>query len=308
MERINASQIVADIRSGFSDRDLSEKYGISERRLRRVLRLLVSQSAISNEELYEKSATYREMTDILASRRCPRVGIPFALRICHEATSQTGLVRDISDNGLRVAGIRADVGETITLSIPPQEYIGDESLRFQAVCRSCSARGRRTEYSVSGFEITEISEESRTRLRLILQGVQSRTLEAEQRSQTKSSRHLTKQSDGESSGEYSSRQFSGYVVGIDILDFVQFLFLIGKKARLTIHSSQRQQGDLYFSGGKLVHAVQGNLEGKEAFFACMNFSEGAFSVEPWKGTEPRTIDEPGDFLLVEAARRRDELS
>jgi hypothetical protein len=63
---------------------------------------------------------------------------------------------------------------------------------------------------------------------------------------------------------------------------------------------------VYVENGKVVHAVQGGMQGKEAFFACMNYSGGRFVAKAWKGAEIQTIIEPGEFLLLEAARRRDE--
>ena len=47
-------------------------------------------------------------------------------------------------------------------------------------------------------------------------------------------------------------------------------------------------------------------EGKDAFFECMSFRGGTFSTQPWQEPGQKTITDPGDFLLVEAARRRDE--
>jgi hypothetical protein len=54
--------------------------------------------------------------------------------------------------------------------------------------------------------------------------------------------------------------------------------------------------------------VCGDLEGEEALYRCLGFSGGSFSSLPWREPERVTINKPGELLLLEAARRRDEMT
>jgi hypothetical protein len=101
--------------------------------------------------------------------------------------------------------------------------------------------------------------------------------------------------------------FSGIVEGVDILDYVQFLLLAGRTTVLEVYSNQGARGRLFIHKGEIFHASLGNLQGEEALMACLSFRGGSFSNLPWRQPDARTITKPGDFLLMEAARKRDEL-
>jgi CheY-like chemotaxis protein len=55
-----------------------------------------------------------------------------------------------------------------------------------------------------------------------------------------------------------------------------------------------------------VHASCGELEGEAAFYECLSFAGGSFVDLDWTDPESNTVDKPGEFLLLEAAQRRDE--
>ena len=161
MSSIPKKQIVTDIQSGMRDRDLMEKYGLAPRPFQRVLHRLVVDEAIDHEELYEKSQTYREISDVISSRRHPRVHIPMAIRVLGAGGSQSGFIRDISETGLRVAGIEAEVGESTTLTVPLKEIPVIGPIKFKATCRRSERKGKQKKFVVTGFEITTISDEAR---------------------------------------------------------------------------------------------------------------------------------------------------
>jgi DNA-binding NtrC family response regulator len=100
--------------------------------------------------------------------------------------------------------------------------------------------------------------------------------------------------------------FSGKVDGIDILEYIQLTMLAGKTSLLKIQSEAEGWCELYFEKGNIVHAVSGQVEGVEAFFQCSSFKGGKFANLPWTEPLQTTINKPGDVLLMEAARRRDE--
>jgi hypothetical protein len=102
------------------------------------------------------------------------------------------------------------------------------------------------------------------------------------------------------------RAFSGKLDNVDILDIVQMLLLVGRKALLLVRSAQGIECQIYFAEGRIVHAKMGSLQGEDAFFACMDLGGGSFETQPWQNPNENTIHELGELLLLEAARRRDE--
>jgi PAS domain S-box-containing protein len=112
------------------------------------------------------------------------------------------------------------------------------------------------------------------------------------------------------SGEVATRAapatFSGNIYGIDILEYLQLLLMTKQQVVVEIVSTAGLKGFLYIDRGEVRHAACGNLEGEDALFRCLNFEGGSFTSLPWREPEKVTIDKPGEFLLFEAARKRDE--
>jgi CheY-like chemotaxis protein len=104
----------------------------------------------------------------------------------------------------------------------------------------------------------------------------------------------------------STRAFSGMVEGIDLAEYMQLMVLTGKPVLVEVLLKTGLKGLIYLDRGKFLHAICGELEGEEAVYRCVNFSGGSFSNLPWENPDRLSIDKPGEFVLLEAARRRDE--
>jgi CheY-like chemotaxis protein len=104
----------------------------------------------------------------------------------------------------------------------------------------------------------------------------------------------------------SRSSFSGLVEGVDLLEYLQFVLLRGQRTVLEITSSLGTQGRIYVSGATVLHAVCGILEGERALYICLCFREGTFAHLPWEDPEHLSINQPGDFVLMEAVRLRDD--
>ena len=66
-------------------------------------------------------------------------------------------------------------------------------------------------------------------------------------------------------------------------------------------------GELYLEDGALVHAQHGELEGNEAAFALIAVSGGTpFDVQDDQPAPRHTVEDDIGYLILEAARRRDE--
>jgi len=158
--RVAAGEVVGDIRSGMTDPELMVKYQTSSKGLQKLFRRLVEVKVVSHTEIYERSPAYRAVADIISSRRFPRIDITFPLFIIDTESRVKGLVRDISESGLRVAGIETKIGDVRTFRLSLDELIPADPLLFQTRCRWVKTKGRNSKYPVAGQEITDISEDA----------------------------------------------------------------------------------------------------------------------------------------------------
>lgn len=65
-------------------------------------------------------------------------------------------------------------------------------------------------------------------------------------------------------------------------------------------------GEIYIDTGVITHAVVGSLTGEPAFYRLLSLKGGEFQVKPFKSPAQRTIENRWEYLLMEAARARDE--
>ncbi len=163
--QINAKDIIDDLRSGNTDSELMEKYGLSSRALQTICQKLVARQAISQSELYQRSRLYRQTADQIKARGCPRVDLSIHIPIYDLLGSATGLLRDISETGLRVAGIEASVGQTKTFQIPIDTFMQADPLLVVTRCRWVKTKGKNRKYPVAGFEILDLSDKDRRSIR-----------------------------------------------------------------------------------------------------------------------------------------------
>ncbi len=100
--------------------------------------------------------------------------------------------------------------------------------------------------------------------------------------------------------------FSGRIDKIDILEYLQMILLTGQRMVVEIRSRESSRGLLFIESGRIRHAVCGDLQGEAALFKCLSSRSGSFSNLAWHDPGKTTIEKPGEFVLMEAARIRDE--
>lgn len=302
MYKIRKTEIVDEIRSGLEDDDVMRRHDIPLRVFQRILQALVSEDVITHEELYSKSVVYRSLIDILRARDHPRVYVPISIRVRCIGSSRTGFLLDISESGLRVAGLQEDVGDEITLRLPLDEVSGSLPVEFQAICRWSVDASSGRKHPVSGFQIKSISQKARKQILGLVRFCSSRSTKPYDPFVSPENFMTTQASEI----RLGCRRFSGTVHEIDLLDFIQFLVVSCASSLMEIESPEGETCILYLNEGNVVHAIHGAVEGPEAFFSAMGMQTGRFSTGPWREPERRTIDEPGEYLVFEAARRLDE--
>ncbi len=99
--------------------------------------------------------------------------------------------------------------------------------------------------------------------------------------------------------------FGGTLDSFQLPDIIQLIALSRRQAAIHLKAGEKE-GWLCFEAGEIVHAVCGKLQGEESFYEMFNWSGGKFEISDSTGFEQRTIDQPWQGLLLEAARRQDE--
>ncbi|MGO9121297.1 MAG: PilZ domain-containing protein [Desulfomonilaceae bacterium] len=167
--RLEIKAIVADIRARSTDFELCHKYDLSLEELPGVFEKLVELGVIRTAELKERSAFYDEPLNRSVTRRFPRTLVGLELPI-YDRDDQTrkGLVRDLSERGLRVASLRPDINLAKRFVIRPDWFPPIRPFDIGVECRWIKKKKPSRNYFMAGFEITSISSRSQAALRKVL--------------------------------------------------------------------------------------------------------------------------------------------
>ena len=167
--RISARRVVEDIRSGTTAMELLHKYKLTSNELRRLLDKLLHSRLVVQRELDSWSTLNHEITVIRGIRQDTRIPIEFPLKVqdCDHPYKQ-GMVRDLSQKGIGVLGIKARVGEIRTLVVRLNGIADCSSVRFEAKCRWVIQTEAEGQECVAGFEITGIEDAALNELRKVL--------------------------------------------------------------------------------------------------------------------------------------------
>ncbi|HNQ73924.1 MAG TPA: response regulator [Verrucomicrobiota bacterium] len=105
---------------------------------------------------------------------------------------------------------------------------------------------------------------------------------------------------------WSQREgFTGTLRQVGLTDVIQIECLRRNSTILEI-LSPGIRGEIYIEAGAIVHAAAGALSGEKALFRLLAISNGQFRVQPFHQPPERTIKGSWEYLLMEAARLRDE--
>jgi len=100
--------------------------------------------------------------------------------------------------------------------------------------------------------------------------------------------------------------FRGVLRRVGLQDVLQMECLSRNSALLEI-TTKELRGLIYILEGQIVHAEAGDRTGIEAFNFLMGLTGGEFAQKPYVGPSLQTITDSWEFLLMEAARKRDEI-
>ena len=97
----------------------------------------------------------------------------------------------------------------------------------------------------------------------------------------------------------------GRISGITLFGLLQLLEVERKSGLVLVEASQRE-GRLYFEEGVFVHAHTRVLDGLEAAYEILGWSDPAVEIFYKRRARQRTVHEPLQHVLMEAARLLDE--
>lgn len=100
--------------------------------------------------------------------------------------------------------------------------------------------------------------------------------------------------------------FQGVLRRVGIQDVLQMECLARSTVILEI-AGQGFTGQIFIENGSIVHSQVGELKGEPAFNHLLGLSGGQFNLKAFTEPPERTISGSWEFLLMEAARMRDEV-
>jgi hypothetical protein len=168
-KRINAREIVNDIRAGSSRAELMVKFGLTRTELQRAVRKLVQAKTLNLGDLPADLVVLHDSDVPGDTRREDRYGIDFELPIWEEkAPEHKGQVIDITERGIGIIGLDAVVGQVKKLVVFSEEFLEIEPFSFEATCR-WAKNEEQTGDCVSGFQISRIEDEDLIELRKVIE-------------------------------------------------------------------------------------------------------------------------------------------
>lgn len=99
--------------------------------------------------------------------------------------------------------------------------------------------------------------------------------------------------------------FRGVLRAMSLQDILQ-MECLGQNSSVLEVISPSCTGRVFIDAGQLVHAEAGEKRGLEALAWLLGLKGGEFSLHPFVEPPERTLTERWEFVLMEAARRRDE--
>jgi len=176
-KKIEAREIMRDIRSGMSDGELMNKYLLSPKGLRSAFTKLLRLNLLDGAEFYPRMEAIVTLCDQPPSlrqdsvivederelaRMRPRLPVP----IYGNQPGIRGEILTISESGVGISGIKSSVGDSRHFVIFPEPFLPIEPITFEAVCLwvKRDARGEQ----IAGFEITDISQDGIVELRRLI--------------------------------------------------------------------------------------------------------------------------------------------
>jgi hypothetical protein len=157
-DKISAKTILHDIRSGMTEAAIMDKYDLSPVATYMIYRKLVEEQYLDPEKLYGRTHANEGSADRHKQRRLLRVP-PEVPLVVHDFVDpeNKGWVSDMTETGIGVRGMAAEVDESKILAIPPNGILLTKRFVFKATCR-WARMDKENHEAAAGFEIIEVIE------------------------------------------------------------------------------------------------------------------------------------------------------
>jgi len=99
--------------------------------------------------------------------------------------------------------------------------------------------------------------------------------------------------------------FQGMLRRVGLQDVIQ-MECLGRNSSVVEIYNEHVLGRIYIEDGSIIHAAGGDLTGERALQRLLALPGGSFELAPFESPPEKTISGPWEFLLMEAARVRDE--
>lgn len=166
---IQARDIVRDVRSGMTDTELMEKYGLSAKGLESAYTKLVNSGLMTVGEIYGQRLSGQDTVIIDDVRELPKHFLSMTIPI-HEAAHENrkGKIREVMEKGVSITGIQARIGEVKSFVIACRPFLEVDNIWLEAECIWMQA-GKKSDDWYGGFQITKISPKHLANLRQLIQ-------------------------------------------------------------------------------------------------------------------------------------------
>jgi CheY-like chemotaxis protein len=101
--------------------------------------------------------------------------------------------------------------------------------------------------------------------------------------------------------------FQGMLRRVGLQDVLQ-MECLGRNSSVLEVYNEHVLGRIYIEDGNIIHAAGGELTGVQALQRLLALPGGSFELVPFEPPPQRTITGPWEFLIMEAARLRDEVA
>ena len=103
-------------------------------------------------------------------------------------------------------------------------------------------------------------------------------------------------------------RFAGRVADMPVVDVIQTIEISRKSGVIQFSGENARQGAIYFRDGKVIDAEAGTLQGEDAVYRLLTWSDGEFEVVFRTVRRREVIQTSSQGLLMEGMRRLDEWS
>lgn len=97
---------------------------------------------------------------------------------------------------------------------------------------------------------------------------------------------------------------TGSLAYIEVIGILKLLASGDRDGRLYLQKDEHMEtGEIYLSGGRIVHAVCGTYLGEPAFFELILWNHGKFAFDPEETTAQKTIEKETGQILSEGTQQ-----